>query len=256
MRQAQRLPILMYHSIDTTGSVVSTSPAEFAAHMRFLHASGARTLALRDAVGPRASERGVVITFDDGFASVYEHAFPALAHYGFTATVFLVTDYCGRTNAWPTQPRRITPRPLLQWRQVQEMSAAGISFGAHTRSHPDLTRLPRPAVEEEIRGSKRAIEEAIQQPVEAFAYPYGVYDDAVKSMVARQFTLACSTTLGFATAASDPFALERIDVYYVRRPYLFRTLFSPTGAAYVGLRRLGRACRGTSRIAEPAMVAP
>ena len=241
------LPILTYHSLDDSGSILSVSPGAFAEQMRVLHEAAIRTLSLPAAAqalrGGRVPAGVVALTFDDGFENFYQHGYPVLRRYGFTATIFLVTDYCGRDNCWPSQPTHVTRRPLLRWAQVREMSEAGIVFGAHTGTHPDLTRLSSRDAEAEILASKRAIEHALQRPVESFAYPYGAYDDAVKRLTAAHFPLACSTRLGFATAASDLLALERLDMYYFRDPRLFRRLVSGELRTYIRLRRLARDVR-------------
>jgi len=242
-----RIPILTYHSLDDSGSVLSVSPAVFAQQMRFLRASGVRVISLEEAVAGLGNGRSpvasAVLTFDDGFASVYRHALPVLQRHGFTATVFLVSDYCGKSNGWPGQPPGILSAPLLTWSQIEEMRDAGIRFGSHTRTHPDLTRLSRREAEEEIVSSKRAIEDRLGETVSAFAYPYGAYDDGMKRLAGDHFEVACSTVLGFAGPRSDALALERLDVYYLRRLALFRRLFSPAGLIYLGLRRLLRAGR-------------
>ena len=242
-----RIPILMYHSVDTSDSVVSTPPSAFAAQMRFLHDSGVQTLSLSAAV--EALRRGpvpahaAVITFDDGFESVYKEAFPVLMKYGISATVFLVTGYCGRTNGWPSQPRHITRRPLLTWGQVTEMHHAGVCFGAHTHTHPYLTSLSTRRAEDEILTSKQTIEDHLQQPVQTFAYPYGAYDEKIKRVAAAHFAVACSTRLAFAGPVSDMLALERLDMHYLRRPLTFRRLFSAEVRVYLGLRRAMRELR-------------
>lgn len=242
------IAILTYHSLDDSGSVLSVPPGRFTEQMRVLSGLGVRVIPLdqvrHELEGPRSSEPLVVITFDDGFRSVYEDALPVLQRYGFPATVFLVTDYCGRTNAWPSQPLAVARRPLLTWAEVREMSGAGITFGSHTRTHPDLRTLPSSGVEEELVISKKAIEDAIGRPVDTFAYPYGAYDDTIRHLAEEHFALACSTTLGFVRPVSDPFALPRLDMYYLRHPLVFRRLFSKELDLYIRLRGRLRRLRG------------
>ena len=241
------LPILTYHSLDDSGSVISVSPSLFAEHMRVLHEAAISTLSLPAAAqalrGGHVPDGAVVLTFDDGFENFYQHAYPVLRRYGFTATIFLVTDYCGKDNSWPSQPAHVERRPLLRWPHVKEMSEAGMAFGAHSRTHPDLTKLSSRDAEAEMLASKHAIQEAVQRPVESFAYPYGAYDEAVKRLAAAHFPLACSTKLAFATLGSDLLALERLDMYYLRHPRLFRRLLSGEARAYIRLRRLARDVR-------------
>ena len=247
MSYDRNIAILTYHSIDDSGSVLSTAPRVFAEQMQILYMMGLKVVPLSqvqhvldDATSPKNL---VAITFDDGYRNVREVALPVLQRYGFTATVFLVTDYCGRTNAWPGLPLSIERRPLLRWAEIREMSEAGIAFGSHTRTHPDLRNTIMHVIEDELTVSKKTIEDAIGCPVNTLAYPYGFYDDTVKRLAQAHFTLACSTTLGFARSGSDLFALERIDMYYLQRPALFRRLFTPEVGSYIGLRRTIRALR-------------
>jgi peptidoglycan/xylan/chitin deacetylase (PgdA/CDA1 family) len=254
MLRPGRAAILTYHSLDESGSVLSVSPRVFAAQMRTLHQLGARVVGLSELrqalAGARPPERLVALTFDDGFRNFYECGFPILQQYGFTATVFVVTDYCGKTNGWPGQPASVERRPLLEWRQIAEMSQAGIAFGCHTCTHPDLRRITEREAEEELDRSRRLLEDVLGRTIESFAYPYGFYNAAVRRLAQARFALACSAWLGFADARSDPLALERLDVYYLRRPLLFRRLFAPETDAYLQLRRGLRDLR--ARVAERA----
>ena len=236
-----RVAILTYHAIDDSGSVLSTTPRLFARQMRVLAESGFRIVPLTDLPdlisAPSTGEPVVALTFDDGFLSVYENALPLLARYGFPATVFVVSDFCGQTNGWPSQPPLIPRQPLLGWSELRELARAGVRPGCHTRTHPDLCGLALDEVSEELAGAKARIEDGLGAPVETFAYPYGAYDQHVRALAAAHFSLACATTLGFVGLHSDPFALERLDMYYLRDPPLLARLFTPPVRGYLHLRR-------------------
>ena len=242
-----RIAILTYHALDDRESVLSTPPATFARQMRSLVESGARVVPLselgRAAVESDLSSPQVAITFDDGLRSVYEHGLPVLAELGLAATVFLVTDYCGKTNDWPGQPSRFGDRAMLGWPEVKEMAAAGVAFASHGRSHRNLTGLSAREIETEMAESRRSIEDALGLAADGFAYPYGAHDARVRALARAHFSLACGTTLGFVTAGSDRFDLERLDMYYFRRSPTLGRLFAPDVRAYVALRRGLRACR-------------
>ncbi len=240
MKNSQRVAILTYHSFDESGSVLSLPPGVFAEQMRILHELDVEVIPLtkiREVLeGASASKPLVAIAFDDGFRNVYEHGFRILQRYGFPATIFLVTDYCGKMNDWSGQPLHIRRYPLLTWNEIREMSQGTIDFGSHTQTHPDLTMLPTHRVEEELLGSKRKIEDAIGRSVDTFAYPYGVYNGAVRKIVKTHFNISCSTSLGFVSRQSDLFAIERLDMYYLRRPMVFERLFSKKIDLYIHFR--------------------
>ena len=247
MRSSQGVAILTYHSLDESGSVLSTPPSVFAEQMRILNESDVKVVPLwgvGDTLkGTVPSKPLVAITFDDGFMSVYEQGFPVLVRYGLPATIFLVTDYCGKMNDWPSQPHWVKRQPLLGWTEAREMSMAGITFGSHTRTHPDLRTLPPHQIEEELLVSKKSIEDALGRSVDLFAYPYGANNEKTRNISQRFFSLCCSTRLGFVRRESDPFALERLDMHYLRHPFVFRPLFSKRTNLYIHSRRIIRDLR-------------
>ncbi len=202
--------------------------------METLAASGvkvARLAELRSTTAP-----AVALTFDDGFQNFADVAAPLLARYRFPATVFLVTEYCGRSNDWPSQWGGIPRLSLMSWSTIADLARAGIEFGAHTTTHADLTRLDEAAAREEILSSKQRVEEATGRPALAFAYPYGHISEPARRIVADHFSLGCSTRLGWVTDSSRAEALERLDIHYLLRPYLFRHLFEVPARCYLALR--------------------
>ena len=237
----RRIAILSYHGVDDSGSVLSVAPRVFAEQMRVLRDLPARVVALdeieRALTGKGAGDDLIAITFDDGFRSVLEHAYPVLASYGFPATVFLVTDYCGATNEWPGQPRWAPRARLLHWAEVREMAAGGIAFGSHTRTHPDLRRVTATQAREELAGSRKAIEDAVGRPVTALAYPYGAFDPSVRQLAEGEYAMAYSTDLRFVRPGADPLALPRLDAHYLRRPAIFGGLLGPSASGYLTVRR-------------------
>jgi peptidoglycan/xylan/chitin deacetylase (PgdA/CDA1 family) len=61
----------------------------------------------------------------------------------------------------------------LAWAQVRELRSSGMAIGSHTYSHPNLARLSRRDVEDELRKSKDLISNRLREPVDLFAYPFG-----------------------------------------------------------------------------------
>ena len=238
--------ILTYHSLDASGAVVSLRPEIFRQHIRSLLVQGIAVVSLEDILGPRRSEEtqpAVALTFDDGFADFSPQAFPWLLQYAFPATVFLVSGYCGKTNDWPSQPPGLGGRALLGWSEIEELSRQGIEFGAHSVTHPDLTRLPLAAAREEILSSRKQIEDRVGRPVKAFAYPYGAESRPLRELVAEHFNRGCSTRLGYLRPDSPRESLERIDVYYLRNRFWFRRLFGASTTRYLKVRAALRSLR-------------
>jgi peptidoglycan/xylan/chitin deacetylase (PgdA/CDA1 family) len=241
------LPILTFHDIDDHRSVISISPGVFRRGIARLHDRGYRTLSLLEVVdclgrGALFPERSLVITFDDGYQTVYDEAFPVLQRYGLSATVFLTVGEKGTAGPSDRLPS-LEGRSMLTWREIREMHRWGIHFGAHTLTHPDLTRLPFDRVEAEVCDSKAIIEDALGAPVACFAYPYGRYDHRSREIAWQYFACACSDRLGLITAGSDPYALERVDAYYLRSDPLFDVMLTRLFPWYIRARRIPRRIR-------------
>ena len=252
--QKAAIPILTYHSIDESGSVISTGAGVFAGQMQFLKRSGFNVVTLRDlaaalADGKAIPAKTVVLTFDDGFRNFYTAAFPVLQECGFGATVFLVTSFCGGYNDWPGNPPELPRSELLSWAEIKELDAYGVEFGSHTCTHPDLTAMPHAEVTAEIAASKAVIENALGRQAETFAYPFGNYNAEVRSIAAEHFKAACSTNLGKAGAGSDLFTLERLDTYYLSNQKIFGAIESRSFDGYMlfrhGMRKVRSMVRGS-----------
>lgn len=220
-----RIPILMYHSISGADEGakhayyrIATDPVVFASQLQFLHDHGYTPVGLREAVrvvegsapGPK---KPVVLTFDDGYQDFYTTAFPILSRFGYSATMFLPTAYIGQTAGDFKGSRCLT------WSQVRELHRAGMEFGSHTVSHPQLSNLKMPDVEEEVRCSKDRIEEQLGYQVESFSYPFAfpetdrMFRERLRAVLeGAGYMNGVSTILGTAARSSDRFFMERLPV--------------------------------------------
>jgi len=244
---ADAIAIVTYHSLDTSGSVVSVTPTAFAAHLACLAEVGVRGIALREAVAHRARTgtwptRCLVLTFDDGYANVYEAAWPILQRYGFTATVFLVTQHIEGSNDWAPPPAGLGARAMLSWQQAAEMAAGGIEIGAHTRTHRDLLQLSNVAAADEILASRRDIESRLAGSVDSFAYPFGRVSAVAEDIVKREFRAGCTTVLRRARHEESA-RLPRVDAYYLQSVDAVRRLLHGQLDRYLTFRRCGRMVR-------------
>jgi len=241
------LPILIFHTLEKPGPAISFSARDFRRNLGMLHQRGYRTLSLLTAVerlrqGQPFPPRALVLTFDDGYRSVYEKAFPVLQRYAMSATIFVTTGL-----QRPSRPTERLPscvhRPMLSWNEIREMHSWGVEIGAHSCTHADLTRLPTDRIQAELGDSKAIIEDMLGSAVQSFAYPYGRYDERCLAIARQHFDCACSDRLGLVTQRSRPYALERIDAYYLRPDGLFRLLATRWFPSYVRLRRITRGAK-------------
>lgn len=243
-----RVPIVTYHSIDERGTILSTTPALFAAHVAALARGGWRTARV-DEIARAVRERrplparSIALTFDDGYANFARHAWPALRQAGFGATLFALGDRAVTSNTWDAGAGTLGGEPLLEGGALRQLADEGVEIGAHSMSHARLARLAPEALAHEVGGACRALAETIGRPVRAFAYPYGAHDSAARAAVAACTDAACSTRMGFATASSDAYLLERIDAFYLRDTRLVETLDSAATRAYLGARAFVRRLR-------------
>ena len=243
------MSILMYHSIDVSGSVVSCAPRDFADQMTHLMNEGFRGVSLNEAVTHRARhgswpEKSVALTFDDGFANVYEHALPVLMKHDFTATVFVITGHMGGLNDWAPPPAALGTQKLLSWQQASELAAAGIEIGSHTRTHPDLRLCGLEKAQQEMTESRKEIEEHLGHTVNSFAYPYGGTSHQLRSLAANEFAASCTTELRRANSDSLEY-LPRVDMYYIRSQRNLQRLIAGQLDRYLKVRSLGRVIRST-----------
>ena len=115
----------------------------------------------------------------------------------------------------------------LNWDEVGEMARRGIEFGGHTVTHPILSQVSEARIEEEVRQSKRDIEERLGTKVFAFAYPVGEessYGEAARRAVANAgYNFAVSYREGTVAADGfDRYALPRIRVEAAYSHKVFR----------------------------------
>lgn len=246
------IPIITYHSIDDSGSVISTSPVVFQRQMAQLSKMGYTAISLSKLVTLLKSDgtipaKVVVLTFDDGFRNFRSTAFPIMSELNFSGTVFLVTDYCGKCNDWEGNPSNLPRGELLSWVEIRELDGLGIEFGSHSRTHADLTRISQEKLQDEVHVSKMCIEDALGRPSTTFAYPYGRSNQSVRAKVSEYFDAGCTTTLGKVSNTNELFSLCRLDAFYLSNERLFGMLQSKTFNRYMHLRQSMRTVRSLLR---------
>jgi peptidoglycan/xylan/chitin deacetylase (PgdA/CDA1 family) len=208
------LPILMYHYVepwpadaDQLRKNLTVQPADFAAEMAYLHEQGYVTVSLYDlmsalALGQPLPARAVVLTFDDGYRTLPDYAAPAMAPYGYTGTVFVVTQLMDENF---TQ--------YLTWPQAEALYAAGWKIEPHTKTHALLEGASRAYQLYEMLGSVQTIQAHIGVMPRFFAYPYGKWDDTTLALLHEMNMWAAVTELpGDIHFFNERFELHRVRI--------------------------------------------
>lgn len=208
------IPVLCYHRIGgpLELGVTRVGRTVFARQMTALAKAGWRTVSLDQCVRtPQAARRTFLLTFDDGYASLADHAYPVLAELGFTATTFLITDYVGKSNTWDV---RYTWDRLrhLDWREIERWRVRGFDFGSHGATHRRLTWLADGEVQADLgRSRDRLLARLGADAARAIAYPFG----AVDSRIARHAeTIGFTLGFGGVRATGESLNLARVPVYF------------------------------------------
>ncbi|MBF0488573.1 MAG: polysaccharide deacetylase family protein [Nitrospirae bacterium] len=225
-----RAIVLMYHNIGRPPKGARlpglyVSPEAFHLQMRYLRVAGFTIVPLDGILdfisGQSHVKRPVALTFDDGFQDFSDNAWPVLRALGFPVTVFVVAGRVGGENLWDCEYLNVRKK-LLDWDAIVRFKDEGVSFAAHTMTHPSLTSLSGEALRGEIFGSKSALEERLGMGVDYFCYPYGDYNEETIDMVkAAGYKAAFTTRKGCVFKADNPYELKRISVKSTTGPLAF-----------------------------------
>lgn len=208
----QVVPVLCYHRFAETCDASLCTPTElFERQMAYLEKNGYKVISmaeLLDFLNYRRSipQKAVVITMDDGYSSAYEIAFPILKKHGFTATLFVYTDFVGASKS------------AITWDQLRTMKSAGFEIGSHSLSHCDLTKKKegegddayQVRVRKELFLSKRILDEKLDQTTIYLAFPYGEFDERLLAFCDEAgYRLGFSVKQGGNPFFSNPLSLKR-----------------------------------------------
>ena len=217
-----RIPILLYHRLVArrrvaAGGVSDNEPIYvsfddvFEGQMRWLREKGFTTLDLdqflairRDRAAP--PPRPVVLTFDDGYESVYTLAWPVLRRLGLKATVFVAPQ--------PDDYTRNLVRGVdgfLSEDQMRELDRGGVRIESHTLTHCVLSELDDPSARHELAESKRLLGAILDRPVRHLAVPRSGHSLRVRRLAREEgYVTVCCNAKGSSNGLSSPLALPRI----------------------------------------------
>jgi peptidoglycan/xylan/chitin deacetylase (PgdA/CDA1 family) len=178
---AVSIPVLMYHDISPrTRERETVSPPFFAAQMEWLYGGGYRAISFSelDSLDAESARRAVIITFDDGYASFMDYAFPLLAEYGFKATINIIGKHAGGFVSGHD--------PRLSWDECRILVKGGmVEIGCHTYGlhswNGNLSRASAVAAFNEKLAQDLSLFQEVYikemgRPARILAWPYGMHD--------------------------------------------------------------------------------
>jgi peptidoglycan/xylan/chitin deacetylase (PgdA/CDA1 family) len=171
-------PILLYHHVDYdhTSERYNVHPERFAEQMEALTEWGYTAITITELIeaitdGGELPPRPIVITFDDGHLSVYKNAFPIMQEYGFPGVTYVVANW-------------LKAKDFTGVEELTEMIEAGWEVGSHSFTHVDISK-DTSLVNYEALQSKQALEDALPERINTFAYPFGTYKTLIGDRVFR-----------------------------------------------------------------------
>lgn len=202
------VPVLMYHEIGSPRGKYKelyVEPDVFTSQLNWLRENGFSTVSLQEVYdhwkhGNKLPDNPVVITFDDGYRSMYETVLPLLKERDMRATFFIVAGYSD-------SPQSVSND------MIAAMSESGMEIGCHTYSHADLTITPENRLRHQLGDSKAALERIIDKPVNFLAYPAGRFDNNVAKNVEKYGYKGAVTTLyGLTSYDQNQYMWKRIRI--------------------------------------------
>ncbi|WP_294351480.1 polysaccharide deacetylase family protein [uncultured Clostridium sp.] len=212
------IPVLYYHSVlpdseVTTRNEVTISPENLKTQLQLVKDLGYTTLTmseLNDYIinNKEIPKKSILITFDDGYADNYVHAFPILKELDMKATIFVISS--GIDGGY-----------YMSSDQLKDMVNYGIDIESHTVNHVHLDTLSYEEQLKELKDSKATIEKITNKEVLSIAFPFGDYNEnTLKAVTDAGYSIAFTTNRGLANRTDNKIALDRI---YVSSEYSIDT---------------------------------
>ncbi len=206
-----KVPILVYHYVeyvkdrkDTIRKSLSTAPHVLESQIKTLIADGYTFITFKKLDQyfdgrEKIPEKSIILTFDDGYEDFYTDVFPILRKYNVPAVQYVISGFIDKPN-------------YMTDKQLKEVIESGlVEIGAHTVDHRNLKYLSDKDAQWEISQSKKDLQEKYHILVDAFAYPYGGYNDNTPELVKKGgFITAVTTESGFMLSNDSRFTLYRI----------------------------------------------
>ena len=219
------IPVLMYHRVpDTpinTRHRTFVTRENFEKHLRFFTLRGLTAITFQEYLAFSIGEKPLrefpkkpfILTFDDGYRDNFHNVLRLARKYGYKGVMFLLGDFSVIGNFWDVGEDETANR-IMTTEQKKAFADQGWEIGAHTLTHPHLTKLSNEDALHELQDSKNRIEQELQTKVVSFAYPFGTYDARIKELVRQAgFDFGIATDSGGITIEDDRFAVFRVNMF-------------------------------------------
>ncbi len=248
--RARRSVILAYHGVARRSAArdpgfLCVPPAAFRQQLELLLDAGFEVVTVaelaRRAAGGTPAPGMVALSFDDGMDDNHAVVLPLLREHGVPGTVYVTTGLIGQPNPWMGED---SGARMMTEEELRDLVAAGFELGAHTVTHPDMSKLDRNACLREMIDSRSEIEQRTGAQVTTFAYPFCFYGDAARE-AAREAGFAMAVTC-HGRGSWDPWATRRTMI--TGKDGMLSFMLKLTGAYEPLFASLpGRALRVTTR---------
>ena len=252
--QTAQVLIFCYHRLVDKIRYPGTeiTPAAFEAEMKELKDKGITVISMQDLLAWKRGEKNIpprcaVVTFDDGWKSQYEVAWPIMKKYGYPFTLFIYTE--------GVRGGTLGGGEAITWEQLADLRDNGVDIQAHTATHQDLREghtvlVIEPGgkrskkkltgadyekwMQNEVVGSKELLEQRLGIKVNCFAVPFGNYNDHVKELARNSGYDAMFTVYGQPITFTSP--MDAIGRYAIEanKPKVFADAVSMIGASTGG----------------------
>jgi len=238
-----KVAVLCYHNIGTQEEITNFPEEKewtidvdnFEQHLKMLNDMSYKSLTLDEFYKWKKGEldlpyKSVLLTFDDGFLSNYEYAFPLLKKYGIKATVFLIGNYTKESNEeWNGNLRTYMSKEIIEKAKIEYPN---IEFASHSYGLHENGILNSKKYEEIVQDIEFFNEKMFDTNI--YCYPFGAYnDDMVKALKEERFKMAfifgpTNKEYRKASRDDDDFLIPRLNVSYGIEPSkLFLRLIMP-----------------------------
>lgn len=221
--QFSDIPIITYHKISTRREwgLNTVPPNRFREQLLFLKDSGFNPINFKQLLSNDLPPKPIIITFDDGYDSVYECALPVLKEFKFTGVIFVITNFIGEWNTWDANLGGIRFRHLDE-RQITQLAEYGMELASHGVTHRAFTHLNDDEIRAEMEISQQWLADLTGQSVVTLAYPFGIQNGRVQQ-IAREtgYKFGCTNLWGVKNN-NNLLCLSRIAIYRLDSLSAFR----------------------------------